>query len=81
MCSKRRKRKRKAVDLDVVGNQDVKIRGEGNKKKAHMKNTRKIRKYNKMDARNENIQNNVNEHETNKSEKTYVEEHAVRIFF
>jgi hypothetical protein len=34
-----------------------------------VKNTRKIRKYNKMDIHKENIQNIVNEHETNKSEK------------
>jgi hypothetical protein len=55
-------------------------KGRGKFKKAHVKNTRKIRKYNKMDARNENIQNNVNERETNKSENAYVEEGAVCIF-
>jgi hypothetical protein len=33
-----------------------------------------------MDARNENIQDNVNEYETNKSENNYVEEDVVCIF-
>jgi hypothetical protein len=45
-----------------------------------MKNTRRIRKYSKMDARNENTQDTANEHEKNKSENTYVEEDEVCIF-
>jgi len=45
-----------------------------------MKNTRKIRKYNKIDARNEITKDTEKEHETNKSKNTHVEEDALCIF-
>ena len=63
-----------------MGKRDVKTRAEDNLKKAHMKNTRKIRKYNKIDARNEITPGTDKEHETNKGENTHVEEDAVCIF-
>jgi hypothetical protein len=39
-------------------------KGRGKSKEAHLKHTRKIRKYNKMDVKKENVQNTANEHET-----------------
>lgn len=44
-------------------------KGIGKSKESHLKNNRKIRKYNKMDVYKESVQNTANEHETRESRK------------
>jgi len=57
------------MDVDLVGRQGIKRRAVASKKEAHFEEYLKNQKVYKMDVKNENVQNTVNEHETNKSER------------